>query len=130
MRHVTAVSVPGPGRVVAGAGAVLRTIDRLLAPHGQELRLFPSTKSRATVGGFVAGGSGGVGSVRWGMLRDPGNILRLRVMTMEAQPRVLDLAGANHARANGSHDPVAADGAVWVVTDETNGKLVRLAAAN
>jgi glucose/arabinose dehydrogenase len=25
---------------------------------------------------------------------------------------------------------VAADGAVWVVTDETNGKLVRLAAAN
>jgi len=93
MRHVTAVSVPGPGRVVAGAGAVLRTIDRLLAPHGQELRLFPSTKSRATVGGFVAGGSGGVGSVRWGMLRDPGNILRLRVMTMEAQPRVLDLVG-------------------------------------
>jgi glucose/arabinose dehydrogenase len=25
---------------------------------------------------------------------------------------------------------VAADGAVWVVTDETNGKLVRLAAAS
>jgi glucose/arabinose dehydrogenase len=25
---------------------------------------------------------------------------------------------------------VAADGAVWAITDETNGKLVRLAAAN
>jgi FAD/FMN-containing dehydrogenase len=93
MRHFTAVSVPAPGRVVAGAGAVLRTIDRALAPHGQELRMFPSTRARATVGGFVSGGSGGVGSVRWGMLRDPGNILRLRVMTMEPRPRVLELTG-------------------------------------
>jgi FAD/FMN-containing dehydrogenase len=93
MRHFTAVTVPAQGRVVAGAGAVLRDIDRQLAPHGEELRLFPSTRSRASVGGFVAGGSGGVGSVRWGMLRDTGNILRLRVMTMEGSPRVLDLTG-------------------------------------
>ncbi len=111
MRHITAVSVPAPGRVVAGAGAVLRMIDRALAPHGQELRLYPSTRSLATVGGFVAGGSGGVGSVRWGMLRDPGNILRLRVLTMEARPRTLDLTG------EAMHQVIHAYGTNGVITE-------------
>ena len=47
----------------------------------------------ASIGGFIAGGSGGVGSIRLGGLRDFGNMLRLRVVTMEAEPRVLDLTG-------------------------------------
>jgi FAD/FMN-containing dehydrogenase len=34
-----------------------------------------------------------VGSVRWGGLRDMGNIIRLRVVTMEAEPRVLEFTG-------------------------------------
>ena len=55
--------------------------------------MYPSTCSTATIGGFVAGGSGGVGSIRWGGLRDLGNIIRLRVVTMEAAPRVLELTG-------------------------------------
>jgi FAD/FMN-containing dehydrogenase len=83
-----------PDRVIAGAGAILADIDRLTrADRGREIRMFPSTYNTASIGGFVAGGSGGVGSITWGGLRDLGNILRLRVVTMEATPRVLDLQG-------------------------------------
>jgi FAD/FMN-containing dehydrogenase len=83
-----------PGVVVAEAGAIMEKLDEeVKAAGGQELRLHPSTYRTATLGGFIAGGSGGVGSIRWGGLRDPGNILRLRVVTCEAEPRVLDLSG-------------------------------------
>jgi FAD/FMN-containing dehydrogenase len=53
--------------------------------------MHPSTKRAATIGGFVAGGSGGVGSVTYGGLREPGNILGARIVTLEEEPRILDL---------------------------------------
>ena len=66
-----------PGRVVAGPGAVLAEIDKATRAHsGQEMRLSPSTYNTASIGGFIAGGSGGVGSINWGGLRDFGNVLR------------------------------------------------------
>ncbi|MEL6205579.1 MAG: FAD-binding protein, partial [Pseudomonadota bacterium] len=52
------------------------------------------------IGGFIAGGSGGVGSCTWGSLRDLGNIIRLRVVTMEAEPRVLEFHGEDLARVS------------------------------
>lgn len=55
--------------------------------------MHPSTHATATIGGFIGGGSGGVGSCTWGVLRDLGNILRLRVVTAEAEPRVLEFRG-------------------------------------
>ncbi len=83
-----------PGRVIVEPGALLKDIDAACkADSGQELRMFSSTWATATIGGFVAGGSGGVGSVRWGGLRDLGNIIRLRVVTMEAEPRILEFTG-------------------------------------
>jgi FAD/FMN-containing dehydrogenase len=82
------------GRVVAEPGIVIAELDKQTKAHSkQELRFHPSTAQTATIGGFIAGGSGGVGSITWGGLRDLGNILRLRVVTMEAEPRVLDLTG-------------------------------------
>ena len=91
MNAVTAIS---PGRVVCGPGAIVADIDRATrAQSGQELRMHPSTYNTASIGGFIAGGSGGVGSINFGGLRDFGNVLRLRVVTMEAEPRVLDLTG-------------------------------------
>ena len=89
-----AVGAIGTGRVVTGPGAILADIDRATRRHsGQELRLHPSTYATASIGGFIAGGSGGVGSINFGGLRDLGNVLGLRVLTMEAEPRVLELRG-------------------------------------
>ena len=82
------------GGVVAEPGCIMKDLDDTIrAQANQELRMIPSTYAMATVGGFIAGGSGGVGSVRWGALRDLGNIIRLRVVTMEAEPRVLEFRG-------------------------------------
>jgi FAD/FMN-containing dehydrogenase len=82
-----------PGRLVSEPGAIMEAIDHETRPKGQELRLHPSTYATASIGGFIAGGSGGVGSIKWGGLRDWGNIIRLKVATMEASPRILELAG-------------------------------------
>lgn len=82
-----------PGVVRAGAGIRMHELDARLRPEGFELRMHPSTKRMATLGGFVAGGSGGIGSVTWGVLRDPGNLIAARVVTMEAEPRVIELRG-------------------------------------
>ncbi|WP_332695432.1 FAD-binding oxidoreductase [Bosea sp. (in: a-proteobacteria)] len=83
-----------PGRYVAEPGAILSRIDEETRAHSrQEIRLHPSTYHTASVGGFIAGGSGGVGSIKWGGLRDWGNIIRLKVATMEASPRILELQG-------------------------------------
>jgi FAD/FMN-containing dehydrogenase len=82
-----------PGVVRVGAGAKMDWLDRELRPIGCEQRMHPSTKRSATIGGFVAGGSGGVGSVTYGGLREPGNILAARVVSLEERPRVIELRG-------------------------------------
>jgi len=93
---ITALSVIDwvkPGVLRVGAGAKMNVIDAELAPKGWELRMHPSTKRTATIGGFVAGGSGGIGSVTYGGLRESGNILAARVVTLEPEPRVIELRG-------------------------------------
>jgi FAD/FMN-containing dehydrogenase len=89
-----------PGIVRVGAGAKMNAIDAELAPSAWELRMHPSTKRTATIGGFVAGGSGGIGSVNYGGLREPGNILAARVVTIEEQPRVIELRGDAAQKVN------------------------------
>ena len=55
------------------------------------MRLFPSSKRVATIGGYVVGGHAGIGAVRHGVLADGGNILALRVLTVEENPQALEL---------------------------------------
>jgi len=101
LKNMTRVKEIAPGRVVCEPGILLKDLDaQCIAHSGQELRMFSSTWATATIGGFIAGGSGGVGSCTWGSLRDLGNIIRLRVVTMEAEPRVLEFTGEDLARVS------------------------------
>lgn len=91
-----------PGMACVEPGAKLAAIDKQAHASGWELRMAPSTYRTATIGGFIGGGSGGVGSVTYGQLRDRGNLLAVRVVTMDDQPRVIELRGdavqqVNHA---------------------------------
>jgi FAD/FMN-containing dehydrogenase len=90
-----------PTAMRAEAGIRLLDLDqRLRREVGAELRVHPSTLRTSTLGGFIAGGSGGVGGTTFGGLRAPGNILGLRVVTMEAEPRVLELRGPDVQQVN------------------------------
>ena len=52
----------------------------------QELRLYPSTKRTATIGGFIAGGSTGVGAIEHGYLSDLDNIKVAKIINAEQHP--------------------------------------------
>ncbi|MEO1308364.1 MAG: FAD-binding oxidoreductase, partial [Pseudomonadota bacterium] len=101
LKNMAAVKEIHPGRVIVEPGCLLCDLDAAcIADSGQEIRMFSSTWATATIGGFIAGGSGGVGSCTWGSLRDLGNILRLRVVTMEEEPRTLEFTGEELARVS------------------------------
>ncbi|MDX2242185.1 MAG: FAD-binding oxidoreductase, partial [Leptolyngbyaceae cyanobacterium bins.302] len=82
-----------PGMACVEPGVKLAAIDKQAREKGWEIRMAPSTYRKATIGGFIGGGSGGIGSVTYGLLGDRGNILALRVVTMEDEPRVVELRG-------------------------------------
>lgn len=79
----------GEGTVRAQAGIRLAEIETVTRPAGWELRCMPSTWRLATLGGLYGGGFGGIGSINYGPLGAPGNVLSVKVMTMEAEPRIL-----------------------------------------
>ncbi|WP_269623320.1 FAD-binding oxidoreductase [Prochlorococcus marinus] len=79
------------GEVTVEAGCLLGDLNTYLIKNGRQLRLLPSTWRTASIGGFIAGGSGGIGSVRWGFLRDPGHLLGLEIVTLESPSRTITL---------------------------------------
>ncbi len=83
----------GSGKVRTQAGIRIAALDAAVGETGQMLNMWPSTRRLATIGGFIAGGSGGVGSLRHGMLRDGENVLSARVVTLDAAPRAVTLTG-------------------------------------
>jgi len=92
----TVAVTPGAGRFEAGAR--LLDIDKSLrdmAAGGPrwELRFHPSTRKQATIGGFIAGGAAGCGSCTWGQIADPGAVIAAEVVTVEEEPRAIELHG-------------------------------------
>ena len=90
----------GKGFVRVAAGALIETLDNQVHETGQELLMWPSTRSQATIGGFIAGGSGGIGSVRHGVLRDDGNVRALKIVTVEETPQIITLEGTDIQKAH------------------------------
>lgn len=83
------------GSATVQTGCIIEKLELAARAQGQEILMFPSTLTDATMGGFIAGGFGGVGSIRHGVLKDPGNVTRIQVMTLEATPRLVELHGAD-----------------------------------
>jgi FAD/FMN-containing dehydrogenase len=71
------------------AGARLGTIEAEARKVGWELRCMPSTWVKSSMGGFLGGGSGGIGSVTWGGINNEDNMKSVTLMTAEAEPRLL-----------------------------------------
>jgi len=93
MKSLNRIEWQKPGMVRVQAGAKLSDIDAATRSSGFELRMHPSTKRSAAIGGLVAGGTGGAGSVTYGGMREPGNILAARIVTLEHIPRIIELRG-------------------------------------
>ena len=82
-----------PGSACVQPGVKMAAFDKQAREIGWELRMAPSTYRTATIGGFIGGGSVGMGSVNYGQISDRGNLRRVRLVTMEEQPRVIELKG-------------------------------------
>ncbi len=82
---------PDSGFVKVQSGCLMGDLNKELGKYGRELRLFPSTWRTASIGGFIAGGSGGIGSIKWGFLRDPGNLIGLEAVNVNLHPKLLKL---------------------------------------
>lgn len=87
------LAIESDGVAVCEPGARLGAIETAARKVGWELRCYPSTYVKASVGGFLAGGSGGIGSITYGGLRDNQTVRAIELLTMEKEPRILRFAG-------------------------------------
>ena len=86
--------ITADGVAICQPGMRLGVLETEARRQGWELRMYPSTLVKATLGGFLAGGSGGIGSVTHGGLRDFDTVRAFEVVTMEDEPRVVMHEGA------------------------------------
>ena len=82
-------AITSDGIAICQPGVRLGALESTARDSSWELRCYPSTVVKATVGGFLGGGSGGIGSVTHGGLRDFNTVRAFEAVTMEPEPRVL-----------------------------------------
>jgi FAD/FMN-containing dehydrogenase len=81
------------GTACVEAGCKLLVLENAANEAGYEQRTYPSTYRMATVGGLFGGGFGGVGSINFGPIYTPGNVLSLKVMSVSETPETVELVG-------------------------------------
>lgn len=86
--------IDAEGVAVCQPGVKLGALENEARERGWELRCYPSTIAKASLGGFLGGGSGGIGSVAHGGLRDFDTVRAFEVVTMEPEPRVVRHQGS------------------------------------
>ena len=103
-------SIGEDGVAVCQPGVRLGVLEGEARNSGWELRCYPSTVVKASVGGFLAGGSAGIGSVAHGGLRDFATVRALDVLTMEDPPRLI------HHEGEAIHEILHAWGTNGIIT--------------
>jgi FAD/FMN-containing dehydrogenase len=103
-------SIGADGVAVCSPGVRLGVLEGEARKVGWELRCYPSTVVKASVGGFLGGGSGGIGSVSHGGLRDFATVRAIDVVTMEQEPRVV------HHEGEAVHEILHAWGTNGIIT--------------
>ncbi|WP_440709983.1 FAD-binding oxidoreductase [Herbiconiux sp. YIM B11900] len=93
LRRLTAVVAVQEGSITAEAGARLLDLDKAARREGQELTVIPSTV-QSSLGGFLAGGSAGAGTIAYGNTRQ-GFVLALDVVHAVEDARIVRVEGAD-----------------------------------
>jgi FAD/FMN-containing dehydrogenase len=92
MRGIAGPAVLSRNAANAPAGTLQGDVETEARSAGRELPILTTTYAQATIGGWIAGGHVGLGSGVHGSVWD-GNVASVRIVTIEEEPRVLNLDG-------------------------------------
>ena len=93
LSRASAVLEVGDGYRGAEAGAKMTTLESVARDHGQQLWMYPSTGG-SSLGGFLAGGSGGTGTIAHGSNMD-GFVTALDVAHADGTSELVSVSGAD-----------------------------------
>ncbi len=97
MSRAQSILEVGDGYITAEAGALTLSLEEQARGSDQELQIYPSMV-RSTIGGFLAGGSGGTGSIEHGSTTSGDFVLALDVVHATGSPELIRVEG-EQARA-------------------------------
>ncbi|MEM9159534.1 MAG: FAD-binding protein, partial [Verrucomicrobiota bacterium] len=83
------------GILNAEAGVKLSKVELEAGKLGYEMRCIPSTWATSSYGGFLAGGSGGIGSITYGPIVYGDNMVSATICTVEEEPKLIRIEGAD-----------------------------------
>jgi FAD/FMN-containing dehydrogenase len=89
LMHLDTILSVGEGEICVEPGVRIFDLENTARKHGMEMRCIPSTWVKSSIAGYICGGSGGIGSITYGGTGSGGMVKQLKILTLEAEPRVL-----------------------------------------